>query len=170
MESLLPNKLHSHWLTWLLALAVLAGVPGCQTTGPSPPSPIPEGYYLLDAPMFYKNGLAKVTWDPPRLHIELLEHHRGQFDLRVGPDGNVRIERDAVHLGDIHRNLSGSGQIGQGSQVRGTGEIWTRSLSIISRDHRTGEWVLSPAPAGERDKRLKRIEAVEKARAERDRR
>jgi len=150
-----------------LLLALLMPLVSCVTPRDDTPSPLPVGYYLFNAPMFYEDGLAQVSWTNGALFVQLLEHHGGSFKLLVSDDRRVHVRDGKMPLADIKRTFHGSGQIGVGGVVRGEGEIWLQTIGPLKRDHRTGPWTLTPASASESEKRLKRIREREAYRARR---
>jgi hypothetical protein len=147
----------------LLALAAA----GCATTPKGPP-PLAAGYYFFDCPIFYEKGLARVSHLPNgSLQVDLLEKHKGSFQLRPTGGGGVKITDDHVPLADISRSLSGEGLVSSdGTAATGRATIWTANMMGMSRDHRKGEWTLSVATPGQYEGRLKRLQKREEARRE----
>ena len=140
---------------------------GCATTPKGPP-PLAEGYYFFDCPIFYEKGLARVSHLPNgSLQVDLLEKHKGSFQLRPTGGGAVKITDDRIPLADISRSLSGEGRVSSDrTAATGRAVIWTTNLMGMSRDHRKGEWTLSVAAPGQYEGRLKRLQKREEARRE----
>ena len=143
----------------LLALAAA----GCATIPQGPP-PLAEGWYFFDCPIFYERGLAQLTHLPNgNMHLELIERHKGSFDLQAAKDGEYKIVSGKIPLADIPRSIRGTGHI-SGQEAKGEAVIWTTNLIGISRDHRKGEWTLTPAAPGQYESRLKKIRKRDEAR------
>jgi hypothetical protein len=145
----------------LLSVCFLFG--SACTTVPPDLSILPEGYYKFDCPIFYKDGMVRITHTPKGAHVQMLETFAGSFVLEPKGQNELTMTRDSVSYPELKRTLSGSGILTRTGHAEGQAKVWIKDMGPLSRNHRKGTWTLRLASA----KEIKSFEQKQKVMEER---
>lgn len=141
---------------------------GCATTPPPGLNRLPEGLYRFDCPVFYDNGMVRITHTAKGARVQLLEKIEGSFTLRPDAEGHVKVVEDHIDYPGLKRSLNGEGRITAPGQAEGRAAVWLKSMGPLSRDHRKGPWTLRRATEAEA-RRYQRKQELLRERRERAR-